>query len=246
MRVERPFSEMARLLEDAIENLELRIENTEKIIAVRRKVIWELREYAQARNYEVYLSASNIIDLLSKGETGEAQKQIVKLMRMEAIKGEPSYEDVYKPLGKAKDLLNKKVPAEEVISWIKAVSKIAREAMLLHSIFVNYRESIISKELSSEQSADREELLLKAFTDFAAKQNLAPKECAIWWARVNQAANISLNIGRGKAKAKNPTFQAASKYIDILGFRYLEDLLRNERLITEPLTHTRDFLEGAE
>ncbi|MFH1791847.1 MAG: hypothetical protein ABH885_07700, partial [Candidatus Omnitrophota bacterium] len=229
-------------LEKAKEFLEARAGGTVAIIGKLQQIrLGDLREEARLRDANVESRARRVKRLVLERRWNEAKGNMRGLMRLQRIKGEPDYTVIYPILARA---LASTDP-QEVVSCMDWIINMKQNASFLHTMMAAYRDELVRRDLASDTPVDRDALLKEVFLHFCEDSNLlrgSPKDRAIWWAKLYQAANIPLNIRNSEdEKIPNPLFKAASQYTYILRFEDIARVLQRQRGIGP---NVRRFLEG--
>ncbi|MCX6750324.1 MAG: hypothetical protein NTZ83_02620, partial [Candidatus Pacearchaeota archaeon] len=265
--VERPEKTLIELLNNAIKNLELRKQATEKMIQRPLKNLRELKIITDQRDDRVLEEAEKIEELISMGLFNEACRKMTEMMRaadiiekdrtkfrkMQHFIGltkEPEYE-IHLLLNPAMRVLGKN-DTKGAIFELEILKKKARDSLFLHELLVRYFEALVKAEMSFTEPIEQNQLLKELLLEVSEHPELFAKypevlrkllqnysnslktnvmQQAIWWAKIYRAVNISLN---------SPTFKAAAKYIYILEFDYIEEILRKKRILPKNI---RIFLE---
>ncbi|MDD4940117.1 MAG: hypothetical protein PHI60_08200 [Candidatus Omnitrophica bacterium] len=247
--VQEPRHEAIELLKNIHENLKLRKEGAERIIAGRRIALKELREMSRSTNMDISRRAEAAAKLAQSGELNKAKGQILGITRLGIIKGEPEYSPVKRLLFAASGAKDEK----RVSAVLDMVKQKLREIEFLYEFMIKYRDDLLSKELKEDAPVDKQQLLKETFvffwktanSEFADLLNRSLKQRAIWWAKVYRAICISLNINDPENRSQripNPVFLGIARYIRLLEYNFIEDLLGKRDIGAK----VRDILKEAQ
>ncbi|MBF0494138.1 MAG: hypothetical protein HQL28_03285, partial [Candidatus Omnitrophica bacterium] len=243
---DRHFKSARNFMESGLKYLEMRKRSAESIVRnIKASRVEGLRRLGREREAALLDWISDIEKSIQAGKPAEAVGPLYELLKSKRLRNEPEYKYV-KSLIIGVIISVKKGETQEALEKLEIAKKRVQRAGNLHHLMQLYRDKVAGTGPNAVDDSARPVILNDVFINYAENSQLlrgSPKEKAIMWAYLYLAAFVKRNVyaDSGKSKKKNnPVFDAILKYIFVLDFDKVADVVDRHE-INGPI---REFLRS--